>query len=396
MKFLLPALAIILFSCTKTDTGTSGGGSGSGGSGSGGSGGTGGTTSTLGIQKVIVGSFHLTWAWRLECNANRLLLVATENNSGTSHDVVFAGDDKDSVYKIKDYQNNQYFFDIYTQNLCIKPNGDIVFIKRQSYFGSPDSVLVLINKKGTDYWQLKSKVVYSSFWDGYFFSTYQADPFATSTGRLVLTGWTSVAVSDDDGVTWRKTFNFPAGWGSTTREYMHFSTIGSRQFISSFDDLLYSDNDIETGAVSHLPNFSNTMNSSIAKFDDGRLAVVTGSGAGQGSFFQSFNNGITWSAIPKYDPADTLSEYSPNYFGYIGGTTYKGWVKYKPCGAYYSLNLDPTKKFAFYPAPISGCPSYLWADDVVASCQRPDKRIYYAREYYDGGGHTWLYVLRDY
>ena len=363
MKYCLTAIfACLLFSCTKTDeTSSAGGGTTPPPSGGGGI--------TLGVQKDIFGSTRHTYAGRLEANDNRMFF-ATYNTS-TSTNEFYAGDQKDSSYQLTPY-GNMYSFTVQTAKTALKPNGDIVCILKVANPSGPDSILTLINKPATNYWQVVKRELISAFWNNYYYS-FELFIESTSTGRLVLTGHTKAAVSDDNGLTWRETFSLPAGYLNHTDRHSSY-TSGSRNFIISGNVLLYSDNNFETATLVTVGPFGNIENKPV-KLDDQRLVLQYDMPSR--NIYQSVNNGQSWTLMPLYDPVDTLSQFSGSYFCFLGGNTIRTRATYKPCNSFYTVDIDPAKHFAFYPVTRPPCLSSS-DDPYLKSCQRADKRMYYA------------------
>ncbi len=384
MKYLLPAIALFLLACNKdADTPTPIGPGGSGGSGS---------TVTLGVQKGIFASNHHDFNFGMfEANDKRLLFTA--HNSTTTYDDIYAGDTNDSIYLLTHYNNDPYYLALHLGKLCLKPNGEIISISRKPNSTGTDSIVILVNKPNTNYWQLVKKEIYSSFWNTYFQNGYNLFMNTTSTGRLVMTGAanTKVAVSDDNGLTWHQTFTLPVTYLNYTGHSRN-SFSGSRSFIISGNMILYSDNDFETGNLVIINQFGNTHNK-ILKLDDQRL-VMQYSTPGR-IFYQSFNNGQSWSVMPLMDPVDSLSTFSNSYFCFAGGTKIRTRARYTPCNSYYTLDIDPLSKFIFYPNTRPTCPLPTSSDNVIMSSQRADKRMYYVM-IAPIGVSTYLILNRDY
>ena len=385
MRYLIPALSLLLLcSCQKntTDPTPPGGGNGGGG------GGTGGTV-TLGVQKGIFSSIYHSFRGVLDANDNRIIFTA-HNNTNT-YDEFYAGDDKDSVYLLTPY-GNPNSFTASTAKICLKPNGDIACILKKANATGPDSIIALVNKPKTKNWVLVKKELQNSFWNTYY-NNFDLSIFATATGRLVLTGFgnTKAAVSDDDGLTWRQTFTLPASYVNTTQQRSSYS--GARSFIISGNRLLYSDDNFENASMITISASGDIMNK-IIRLDDQRL-VLQYSIPGR-TFYQSTNNGQTWSVMPLYDPADTLSVFSNSYFCFVSGNKIRTRAKYQRCNSYYTVDINPVSKFAFYPlTPVPNCPLSTSNDDYISSCQRGDKRMYYAMSFFNGSS-TFFIVNRDY
>lgn len=378
MKYFIPILVIIFFSCKKSDNtnivtppidST--------------------TIVTLGVQKQIFGSTHHQYAGLLKANSKRIFFATF--NSTTNSNEYYAGDEKDSVYRLNQYVPGAYEFSTNSISICLKPNGDIINIYQKQNAPAADTIITLINKANTTTWQLLKKEVRNSFWNTYYFNGNNSPLrlFCTETGRLYMTGPTKAAVSDDNGLNWRETFTLPAGYINTTPRGS--STIGTRNFIMSSNTLLYSDNGFETATLISFNQFNDVV-SKLIKLDDQRLVLQLTTP--QVTFYQSFNNGQSWSPMLLQDPSDSLSEYSNSYFCFVSGTTIRTRARYKPCNAFLTVDIDPTKKFAFYPVTKPACP-IITTDQVIESCQRPDKRIYIA---FGGtiGNSSFFGISRDY
>lgn len=374
MKYLIPALAIILFSCSKNDVApdpTPNPGVDS--------------TTTLGIQKDIFGSTHHDYTDVFDANNNRLFFAVY--NTNTSLYEYYATDAKDSAYQIQPYGNPNYF-NIFQTHFCLKPNGDIICIVELP--GSPtDSVVTLVNKPHTNNWQVLKRELYNTFWSKYFF-TQSLFLRSTGTGRLLLTGQTKAAVSDDDGLTWRETFSLPAGFTNNSRIIPMYVS-GSRNFVVSNNTLLYSDNNFETASLATIGSFGDINNRPV-KLDDQRLVLQYQMPSR--ALYQSTNNGQSWSPMPLVDPVDSLSVFSGSYFCFVNGNTIRTRARYVPCNAYLTVDINTTNKFQFYPITRPACPT-VSSDWVLASFQRPDKRMYYAIRA-PIGVTTYFGIKRDY
>jgi hypothetical protein len=367
MRYLIPVFLCMLFSCSKNNNTTPN------------------TPTpeppvvppgvTLGVQKQLFGSTRHRFADILESN-NKRLIFAVYNTSNTL-DEFYLSDEKDSVYILRPYGNPNQF----TRNsvsLAIKPNGDIIFLLSQpNGAGMPDSILTLVNKVNTDFCQVVKREVKNSFWNNYYSSTMKDTRiYATQSGRIVMQGITKFAVSDNDGLSWRETTAIPAGFTRSANNRL--SAIGNRNFITTLgSSVIYSDDNFENviQVIMPLPVYG----SRIIQLDDQRLVMPLNMPSR--SFYQSTNNGQSWSAMPLFDPADSLSTFNGKYFCFIGGTTMRTRAKYKPCNSFFTIDIDPTKKFSFYPVARPSCTGIPLIDDnIIAYTQRSDKRIYYALE----------------
>jgi hypothetical protein len=167
----------------------------------------------------------------------------------------------------------------------------------------------------------------------------------------------------------------PAGYVQNAG--MRCSIIGNRSFIISLSSLLYSDDEFETGKIVTIfpMNTSGWIRNKIVQLSDSRLVLFEDVNT---RFFQSVNNGQTWTLMTLKDPQDSLSEYSRGYFAYVGGTSVRVRAKYKPCNAFYTVDIDQSSPFKFYPATRPTCPNNPpMYDEIISSCQREDKRNYY-------------------
>ncbi len=384
MKFFIPALAILLFSCSKIpDMAPPPNPPGGGGNGGGGS-----TPVTLGIQKDIFGSTRHDFAGILEANNNRLFFATY--NTNTSNYEYYAGDENDTSYLLIPYSNPNSF-SIHNAKPALKPNGDIVCILKLGNFVGADSVFTLINRPHTNNWQVVKREIQNSFWDKYYFNQ-ALFIFSTGSGRLVLTGQNKAAVSDDDGLTWRETFNLPAGF--TNNSGMTSSVSGTRNFVTSGNEILYSDNNFETASLVAVgPMDFLYINNKPLKLADQRLVLQYNMPSR--TFYQSLNNGQTWSLMPLADPVDSLFEFSSSYFCYVDGNTIRARARYKPCDAFFTVDINPVNKFLFYPnTRPTTCPTTN-TDVLIQSAQRPDKRMYYAISA-PIGVLTYFGIKRDY
>ncbi len=389
MRFLIPALALLFFSCQKEITGSNSPASGGSGAGGGTGGGTPGTTVTLGVQKQLFASIYHNFTGVLDANNKRIMFVV--HNNTTSVDDFYAGDDKDSVYLLTPYENPNSF-NVYNATLSLKPNGEIACIYKKANATGPDSILALVNKPGKKTWDLVKREISNSFWNTYYTST-ELFMASTATGRLVLTGTanTKVAVSDDNGLNWHQTFTLPSTYLNTSHSQRN-SFSGTRSFIISGNMFLYSDNDFEAGTLVIIDPFGGIKNK-ILKLDDQRLVLQYDTPLR--TIYQSSNNGQSWSVMPLYDSADTLTDFSTSYFCFVSGNKIRLRAKYQRCNSYYTVDIDPMAKFAFYPLTPPTCPLPTSADDVIACCQREDKRMYYAMSY-SNGANTFCIISRDY
>lgn len=375
MRYLSLVFLIILFSCKKTDTDTNivtpvnp-------------------TGITLGTQKQIFGSTVHSWGYRVDANNNRLFF-AVKRNSGV--DEFYTTDANDSTYQLQPFFSGSLRLDLRNGSFCLKPNGDVfALIDKYNSGASPDSLIAILNKANTNSWQVIKRGIRDASWAGHYCfgcATAPTNIFSTPTGRLVMIGSTKVIVSDDNGLSWRQTFNTPFAGGVYDKAVL--TTIGSRNFIGVSDGLLYSDTNFETGSYVLVDN-GVFIYRKIIKLDDQRLIMNSSFG-----LYQSINNGQTWSHYIPKDPSDSLYTYSNSYFAFISGSTFRVRAVYKPCNAYMTVDINPNAFFKFYPLPKQPCP-ITNLDEIIESCQRPDKRTYYV---YSGtiGTAPYLGVYRDY
>lgn len=338
----------------------------------------------VGIRSNVWGSTRHGSVSRLEANNRRLFFIA--KNGTTGNDDFYSCDETDNAYLIQKPADLNYDFSAYTVTTCLKPNGDIIAFLAQSSF-TGDSIITYISRPHTNYWEIIKREAKGTFWNDFFPGTNQPAFLKSShTGRLVLTGFTKIAVSDDNGLNWRLTTNILNGFNIAEAKACSFR---GRDFILSANYIMYTDNNFETVAYATFSSGA-SFNNKIIKLADRRLVTMSNS-----SFYQSYNNGTTWfELLPNY-PYDSLNNFKSTYFCYAGGNTIRTRARYAPCDSYYTIDFTPGGPFAFYPAERPTCPFNPISDYCLNSCQREDGRMYYVNS---GpiGTLNYISVDRDY
>ena len=341
-----------------------------------------------GVQKQIFGSTRHNYDGIFEANNNRVFF-GVYNTDVSKHELYCSNRDESS-YKL-DVYGDEYNWGAPYIRAKLKPNGDVIGIMRERISASNDTIIILLNRDGAKSWQVLKKEAFNAFWANYYSADYSTSLylFVTASGRLVLTGRYKIAVSDDDGITWRETFSRPAGMHNTDNYYV--STIGNRNFILSDMAVLYSDDNFETGTMTTMTPYGGFIENKLIQLDDGRLVLNY-----YNALRQSSNNGQSWTNLPFPVLYDSISEMSDSYFGFVSGTTMRMRGKYKPCSGFFTIDIDPSAPFSFYPSTFRPNCAYVYPsyDQLIKSSQTEDKRIYFIAKW--SSTFSELAVYRDY
>ncbi len=342
-----------------------------------------GRPASLGVRESVWGSTRHGYVSRLEANNRRLFFTAS--NWDTGLDDFYACNETDVVYKLQPHPDSRYQFRSYQATTCLKPNGDIIALMDMG-----DSIITFISRPHTTNWEVIKREYKSSFWNGFYSGANQpAFLKTTHTGRLVLTGQTQIAVSDDNGLNWRITTNLPAAFYNMNMDGSKACYVSGRDFILSANAIMYSANNFETASAVAFSS-GTIFDHKIIKLADQRLVTASSNG-----FYQSFNNGISWSLLSFGYPTDSLSGFKNTYFCYAGGNTIRLRARYAPCSNYYTIDVKPEAPFTFYPPAWPTCPASPFTDYCIKSCQREDGRMYFI-ETGTIGTLTYYGITRDY